>query len=190
MLLVHRRDIIEPIEITDRLHIGLMFDQFFSAAVEQPNMRIDALDNLAVEFQDEAQNAMRRRVLRPKIYGEVPAWSIGHSGFVCCTVNTTSVARFRPFHQQWSWVAILASSAAFSAANNSRKPIRNVPYSPKSGHRRTVTQCPLCAKRRHLRRIKTSQIHRIHPNMPAATMMGIGLTWDFQKRIVHAAVTT
>ena len=40
------------------------------------------------------------------------------------------------------------------------------------------------------RRIETSQIHRIHPNMPAATMMGIGLMWDFQKRIVHAAVTT
>jgi hypothetical protein len=36
----------------------------------------------------------------------------------------------------------------------------------------------------------TSQIHRIHPNMPAATMMGIGLMWDFQKRIVHAAVIT
>ena len=38
--------------------------------------------------------------------------------------------------------------------------------------------------------IKTSQIHRIHPDMPAATMMGIGLMWDFQKRIVQAAVTT
>ena len=36
----------------------------------------------------------------------------------------------------------------------------------------------------------TSQIHRIHPNTPAATMMGIGLIWDFQKRIVHAAVIT
>jgi hypothetical protein len=36
----------------------------------------------------------------------------------------------------------------------------------------------------------TYQIHRIHPNMPAATMMGIGLMWDFQKRIVHAAVIT
>ena len=36
----------------------------------------------------------------------------------------------------------------------------------------------------------TYQIHRIHPNMPAAAMMGIGLMWDFQKRIVHAAVIT
>jgi hypothetical protein len=36
-------------------------------------VRIDPLDNLAVEFQDEAQNAMRRGVLRSKIYGEVPA---------------------------------------------------------------------------------------------------------------------
>ena len=36
--------------------------------------------------------------------------------------------------------------------------------------------------------IEASQIHRIHPNIPAATMMGIGLMWDFQKRIAHAAV--
>jgi len=73
MLLVHRRDIIEPIEISDRLQIGFVFDQFFGAAMEQSNMGIDALHNLAVEFQDEAQNAMRRWVLRSKIYCEVSA---------------------------------------------------------------------------------------------------------------------
>jgi hypothetical protein len=32
-------------------------------------MRIDAFDNLPVEFQNEAQDAMRRRLLRPKISG-------------------------------------------------------------------------------------------------------------------------
>jgi hypothetical protein len=41
--------------------------------MEQSNVRVDALNNLAIEFQNQAQNAMRRRVLRPKIYGEVPA---------------------------------------------------------------------------------------------------------------------
>jgi hypothetical protein len=34
MLLVHRRDVIEPIEIADRLQIGLVLDQLFSAAME------------------------------------------------------------------------------------------------------------------------------------------------------------
>jgi hypothetical protein len=53
-------------------------------------MRIDALHDLTIEFQDQAQNAMRRRVLRSKIYREVPAWSIGHSGLVCCRANSTS----------------------------------------------------------------------------------------------------
>src|SRR3984893_14988470 len=35
-----------------------------------------------------------------------------------------------------------------------------------------------------------SQITRIHPSIPATTMMGIGLMWDFQKRSVHAAAIT
>ncbi len=34
-------------------------------------MRIDALDDLAVEFQHQAQHAMRRRVLRPEVDVEV-----------------------------------------------------------------------------------------------------------------------
>ena len=38
--------------------------------------------------------------------------------------------------------------------------------------------------------LEISQINRIHPSMPATTMMGIGLMWDFQKRSVHAAAIT
>ena len=72
MLLVHRRDVIKPIEISDRLRIGFVLDQLFSASMEQSNMRIDALNNLAVEFQNKSQYAVCRGVLRPKIYREVP----------------------------------------------------------------------------------------------------------------------
>ena len=36
-------------------------------------MRIDAPHDLAIELQDEAQNLVAARVLRPKIYCEVPA---------------------------------------------------------------------------------------------------------------------
>ncbi len=71
MLLVHRRDIIEPVEIGDRLQIGLVLDQLLGAAMQEPDMRIDALDHLAVELQHQAQHAMRRRMLRPEIDGEV-----------------------------------------------------------------------------------------------------------------------
>ena len=71
MLLVHRRDVIEPVEIGHRLQIGLVLDQLLGAAMQQPDMRIDALDHLAVELEHEAQHAVRGRVLRPEIDGEV-----------------------------------------------------------------------------------------------------------------------
>ena len=77
MLLVDRRDVIEPVEIRDRLQIGLLLDQLLGAAMQQPDMRIDALDHFAVEFEHEAQHAVRRRMLRPEIDGEVAWWRLG-----------------------------------------------------------------------------------------------------------------
>src|SRR5262249_20985510 len=79
MLLVHRGDIVEPVEIRDRLQIGLGFDQLLGAAMQQPDMRIDALHHLAVEFQHQAQHAVRRRVLRPEIDGEVAQLRFSHA---------------------------------------------------------------------------------------------------------------
>ena len=81
MLLVHRRDVIEPVEIRDRLQVGLVLDQLLGAAMQQADMRIDALDHFAVELQHEAQHAVRRRMLRPEIDGEIahrwvePSWA-------------------------------------------------------------------------------------------------------------------
>ena len=71
MLLVHRRDIIEPVEIGDRLQIGLVLDQLLGAAMQQADMRIDARDDLAVQVQHQAQHAMGGRMLRPEIDGEL-----------------------------------------------------------------------------------------------------------------------
>ena len=71
MLLIHRRDIVEPVEIRDRLQIGLVLDQFLGAAMQQTDMRIDAGDDFAVEFQHQAQHAVRGRMLRSEIDGEV-----------------------------------------------------------------------------------------------------------------------
>ena len=53
MLLVHRRDIVEPVEIRQRLEIGLVLDQLLGAAMQQADMRIDAVDHLAVELEHE-----------------------------------------------------------------------------------------------------------------------------------------
>ena len=67
VLLIHRRDVIEPVEIRDRLQIGLVLDQLLGAAMQQADMRIDALDDLAVELQDKAQHAVGRRMLRAEV---------------------------------------------------------------------------------------------------------------------------
>ncbi len=79
MLLVHRRDVVEPVEIGDRLQIGLVLDQLFGAAMQKPDMRIDALDHFAVELEHEPQHAVRRRMLRPEIDGEIAFTGCGFS---------------------------------------------------------------------------------------------------------------
>src|ERR1700730_6630485 len=48
--------------------------------MEKPDMRIDALHNLAIELQHQAQNAVGRRVLRSEIDGEIAKRSFGHIG--------------------------------------------------------------------------------------------------------------
>src|SRR5262245_65779932 len=54
MFLVYRCDVIEPVEIRNCLQIGLVFDELLGAAVEKTDVRIDALDYLTVELQNEA----------------------------------------------------------------------------------------------------------------------------------------
>src|SRR5215468_4388564 len=79
MLLIHRCDIVETVEIRDRLLIGLVLDQLFGTAMQEPDMRIDAIDHLAVKFQHEAQHAMRRRMLRPEVDGKIADGRLGHA---------------------------------------------------------------------------------------------------------------
>jgi hypothetical protein len=40
-----------------------VFDQLLGPAMQETNMRVNSLDNLAVEFEHETQHAVRRRVL-------------------------------------------------------------------------------------------------------------------------------
>ena len=71
MFLVHRRDVIQAVEIGNRLQIGLVLDQLLGAAMQQADMRIDAGDDLAVQVQDQAQHAVRRRMLRTEVDGHL-----------------------------------------------------------------------------------------------------------------------
>jgi hypothetical protein len=58
MLHAERRTIVQPVEIGQRLQIGLVFDQLFGAAMQQADMRIDTRDNFTVQFSDHAQHAV------------------------------------------------------------------------------------------------------------------------------------
>jgi hypothetical protein len=51
-------------------------------------MRVDALDDLTVELQYEAQYAVSRRMLGPEIEGEVAQVSFGHKGLASAVGST------------------------------------------------------------------------------------------------------
>src|SRR5438270_5099291 len=69
VFLVRRRDIIEPVEIRQSLQVGLVLDQLLGAAVQEADMRVDALDDLTVELQYQAQYVLSRRTPGPEIEG-------------------------------------------------------------------------------------------------------------------------
>ena len=78
VLLIHRRDIVEPVEIADALQIGLVFQQLFGAAMKQTDMRVYTLDDLAIQLQHHAQNAVRCRVDGAKIDREIADVLLSH----------------------------------------------------------------------------------------------------------------
>ena len=67
VLLVHRRHVVEAVEVADGLQIGLVLDQLLGAAVQQADVGVDAVDDLAVQLQDKAEHAMRCRVLGTEV---------------------------------------------------------------------------------------------------------------------------
>jgi hypothetical protein len=65
-----------------------VLDQLLGAAMEKPDMRIDALHNLAIELEHKAQYAVRRRVLGPEIEGEIAQSRLGHGGLASAAGST------------------------------------------------------------------------------------------------------
>ena len=78
VLLVHRADIVEPVEIRDVLEVGPGLHQLFGAAVQQADVRVDPLDHLAVQLQHHAQHAVRGRMLRAEVERELARAVGGH----------------------------------------------------------------------------------------------------------------
>jgi transposase len=88
VFLLHRRDVIEPVEVGQRLQVGLVLDQLFGPAVQKTDMRVHALDDLTVELQYQTQHAVSRRVLGPEIEGEIAQGGFGHNGLASAAAST------------------------------------------------------------------------------------------------------
>jgi hypothetical protein len=75
VLVAHHRHIVETVHIRHGLQEGLVFGQFFGAAMQQADVRVGALNHFAVQLQNQAQHTVRRRVLRTKVQRVVTDFS-------------------------------------------------------------------------------------------------------------------
>ena len=64
---------------------GLVLGELFGRAMQEADVRIGALDDLAVELEHQAQHAVRRRMLRPEIHGVVT--NLSHRLSPCGTLR-------------------------------------------------------------------------------------------------------
>ena len=76
VLVAHHRHVVEPVHVRQRLDVRPRLGQLLGRAVQEPDVRVGALDHLAVELEHEPQHAVRRRVLRAKIHRVIA--DLGH----------------------------------------------------------------------------------------------------------------
>ena len=67
VLVAHHRDVVEPVHVRQVLQVGAVLGELLGRAVQQADVRVGALDHLAVELEHQAQHAVRRRVLRAEV---------------------------------------------------------------------------------------------------------------------------
>src|SRR5690606_31514894 len=79
VLLVHRRAIVQTVQIWDSLQVCLVLHQLLGAAMQQPDMRISTINNLTIELQNEAKNAVRCWMLRAKVDVEITNGCLSHN---------------------------------------------------------------------------------------------------------------
>ena len=79
VLVAHHRHVVEPIHVRQRLDVGLVLGELFGRAMQEADVRIGALDHLAVELEHEAQHPVCRGVLRPEIHRVVA--DLGHRDY-------------------------------------------------------------------------------------------------------------
>ena len=78
VLIAHHGHIVQTVHVWQRLDERLMLSQLLSRAVQQADVRISTLNNLTIQFQNQAQHTVRRRVLGSKIQGII--FDFSHDG--------------------------------------------------------------------------------------------------------------
>ena len=68
VLVAHHRDVVEPIHVADRLIERLALRQLLGRAMQEPDVRIGLLNDLAVHLEHQAQHAVRGRMLRAEVH--------------------------------------------------------------------------------------------------------------------------
>jgi hypothetical protein len=84
VLVAHHRDVVQPVHVGQRLDVGLVLGELFGGAVQQPDVRVGALHDLAIELQHQAQHTVRGRVLRAEVQGVILDVSHGVSTLGTC----------------------------------------------------------------------------------------------------------
>ena len=71
VLVAHHRHVVEPVHVADGLVERLRLGEFLGAAMQQADVRIGLLDDLAVHLEHQAQHAVRGRMLRTEVHREI-----------------------------------------------------------------------------------------------------------------------
>jgi len=71
MLVRHHRHVVETIHVRQRLDEGACLGELLGGAVKQADVRVGALDDLAVELKHEPEHAVGCRMLWPEVQGVV-----------------------------------------------------------------------------------------------------------------------
>ncbi|HEY6895468.1 MAG TPA: hypothetical protein VI258_14940, partial [Rhodanobacteraceae bacterium] len=67
VLVHHHRHVVEAVHVRHALDEGARLGELLGRAVQQPDVRVGALDHLAVELEHQSQHAVRRRMLRAEV---------------------------------------------------------------------------------------------------------------------------
>ncbi len=71
VLVAHHRHVVETIHVADRLIERLALGELLGRPVQQADVRVGLLDDLAVHLQHQAQHAVRGGMLRAEVQREI-----------------------------------------------------------------------------------------------------------------------